>query len=606
MTMEEQFASFRNAPPPGPSYASGPSRGGEMTRLGSQGAFAIDPSLKPVEMSDPTYLTNHQPQRRSISGPVNARSGRQPSASTFLAAGGLAPVNTAMQRARSQADQFAYQDQPQVPITYSNQRVNYHFTPSTGYDPNFGAMQASYTYTHDSDDQQPRKFKKARTVAGNDLRSTRTGDFTSPQEIQVIPSDLRNHQEDLVGFGSNPAAEIAPIPSPHQGFEVNVIQPPESPSKSKLQEGIEDVINSFLGQLKSKAGNQSMSDDDFLNQIKLSLGSSDTMTSCGTSSIGPASARADSRSTGGIHCPKTNQVYFACPICQKIKKRQSDLNKHMQRHSKPYGCVFDKCQKTFGSKNDWKRHEQTQHEQQECWRCQLCFEVFFYDQSHYTEHMRLAHSTKRPEESAQTFRVARNYQGRFWCGFCRKIMTHTKTDVEAITLRFDHIAEHFTKEGKASKDWVELTGKGRTKKEIQDEQSKTTAEADGAASNSQATSGSTHSPSSRTSDSSPIQRSLSQHSAYSDSGHIAMADMQIPQDLTSTMTMQNPAIVQRQAQQTGSQGRHQSQQFVRAKFISCCQCSDYTRITLSSVCTECNHLFCTTCPVREEQLVRET
>jgi hypothetical protein len=176
----------------------------------------------------------------------------------------------------------------------------------------------------------------------------------------------------------------------------------------------------------------------------------------------------------------TKGPFYPCPICNRYCRRKNDLAKHMERHSKPYGCTFDGCRKAFGSKNDWKRHERTQHEQQECWRCHLCFAVFYIDRSHYVMHMISAHSVEHPEDIANRVRIARNHQGRFWCGFCKEIIVHTKTDQEALDLRFDHIASHFQKENRNSGQWEEVAT-GKTKQELkkmraQDKESSLTTE----------------------------------------------------------------------------------------------------------------------------------
>jgi hypothetical protein len=46
------------------------------------------------------------------------------------------------------------------------------------------------------------------------------------------------------------------------------------------------------------------------------------------------------------------------------------FRKHMKRHQKPYACTrVPGCDKRFGSKSDWKRHENDQHIQLQFWRC---------------------------------------------------------------------------------------------------------------------------------------------------------------------------------------------------------------------------------------------
>jgi hypothetical protein len=77
-----------------------------------------------------------------------------------------------------------------------------------------------------------------------------------------------------------------------------------------------------------------------------------------------------------------------------------------------------------------------------------------------------AHSVEHPEDIADRGRIARNHQGRFWCGFCKEIIVHTKTDQEALDLRFDHIASHFQEEHRNIGQWEELAGNGKTKQEL--------------------------------------------------------------------------------------------------------------------------------------------
>jgi hypothetical protein len=58
----------------------------------------------------------------------------------------------------------------------------------------------------------------------------------------------------------------------------------------------------------------------------------------------------------------------------------------MKRHDRPYGCTFSACNKTFGSKHDWKRHENSRH-------------IF-----------------------AQAGPCEEDLEGGFWCGFCQRLI----------------------------------------------------------------------------------------------------------------------------------------------------------------------------------------
>jgi uncharacterized C2H2 Zn-finger protein len=140
----------------------------------------------------------------------------------------------------------------------------------------------------------------------------------------------------------------------------------------------------------------------------------------------------------------------------------------MKRHERPYGCTFLTCNKTFGSKNDWKRHENSQHFHLETWRCDeerpeggACAKVCYRRQT-FSEHLVKAHqmSENDAKPKLDACRIGRNCQARFWCGFCNKLVDLKKKGVDAWTERFDHIDDHFMgrhglpKQG--IQDWVPM------------------------------------------------------------------------------------------------------------------------------------------------------
>lgn len=151
----------------------------------------------------------------------------------------------------------------------------------------------------------------------------------------------------------------------------------------------------------------------------------------------------------------------------------------MIRHQKPYGCTFDTCFQKSGSKDDWQRHEESQHEQKECWRCNgsetqdhhPCFEVFYTRLESYHLHLRKDHgitnyrAIKKATESAH---IPGRFQGKFWCGFCNRIQVLPQDTFgkAADRERVNHIVRHFRTEGKNIDQWVELGGHGRTKGEM--------------------------------------------------------------------------------------------------------------------------------------------
>jgi hypothetical protein len=115
-----------------------------------------------------------------------------------------------------------------------------------------------------------------------------------------------------------------------------------------------------------------------------------------------------------------------------------------------YGCTF-LCNKTFGSKNEWKRHENSQHFHSETWRCDnetsdgvVCAKVCYRRQS-FQDHLKTEHNIEDDtiKEQSESCRIGRNCQARFWCGFCSQIIGLERKGLDAWTERFDHIDDHF-------------------------------------------------------------------------------------------------------------------------------------------------------------------
>lgn len=138
----------------------------------------------------------------------------------------------------------------------------------------------------------------------------------------------------------------------------------------------------------------------------------------------------------------------------------------MKRHEKPYGCTFLTCNKIFGSKNDWKRHENSQHFHLEIWRCSeltldqnACTKVC-YRRMTFQEHLRKDHHVEDEaliKSKTDRCRIGRNCQSRFWCGFCGKSVDLKKKGLDAWTERFDHIDDHFMGRGvpkQSIREWI--------------------------------------------------------------------------------------------------------------------------------------------------------
>ncbi|KAL1867606.1 hypothetical protein Plec18167_008606 [Paecilomyces lecythidis] len=165
-----------------------------------------------------------------------------------------------------------------------------------------------------------------------------------------------------------------------------------------------------------------------------------------------------------------NEKPHKCHFCHKRTRLSCELRKHMKRHERPYGCTFPNCDKEFGSKADWKRHENSQHFHLQSWRCTLpdtsdrtleCARLF-YRQETFVQHITTLHSIKEEDKVKPLLlknRLGRNGQSQFWCGFCSKIIPLKQQGLEAWNERFNHIdIEHF-KRGQRIGSWVSPTGR---------------------------------------------------------------------------------------------------------------------------------------------------
>ena len=140
------------------------------------------------------------------------------------------------------------------------------------------------------------------------------------------------------------------------------------------------------------------------------------------------------------------------------------IRKHKKRHTRPYGCTFAGCSKAFGSKNDWKRHENTRHYQIETWRCHetssesrinQCAKLF-YRREQFQAHLKDGHGFNDDElirDKCRKYRIGRNGQSGFWCGFCKNIVTLKQKGLAAWDERFNHIDEHYSKQKLRIDQW---------------------------------------------------------------------------------------------------------------------------------------------------------
>lgn len=167
----------------------------------------------------------------------------------------------------------------------------------------------------------------------------------------------------------------------------------------------------------------------------------------------PSASGNDDSSDPGEH----QKAEINCEECGKAFSRKCELRKHMKRHEKPYGCTYKTCCKKFGSKNDWKRHESSQHFQLESWNCNVdgCDKVLprrelfkWHLINHHNEQ-----DSQKIDKLQEDCRLGRHCDPRFWCGFCDKFVEITGEVVNSWTKRCDHIDSHlFGKDGLEKKD----------------------------------------------------------------------------------------------------------------------------------------------------------
>jgi hypothetical protein len=170
----------------------------------------------------------------------------------------------------------------------------------------------------------------------------------------------------------------------------------------------------------------------------------------------------------------SNTKPVTCHICGSQVSRVCDLNKHIKRHKKPYGCTYPQCNKRFGAKSDWKRHENSQHFQLEAYRCthilpdtrKVCGK-HSYRADAFKDHLTTEHEVSSAEMTLvlKRSKIGKNCQVQHWCGFCQVIRPLKEKRNEAWDERFDHIAYHFEKEKKSIDEWL-CAEANKTKKQL--------------------------------------------------------------------------------------------------------------------------------------------
>ncbi|KIW48073.1 hypothetical protein, variant [Exophiala oligosperma] len=604
MPVRQQLAVY-NYPESTASYNSGPPLEFSMVRTQSFDLRNIDPRLS--SPSEPC-AQNSGSQRRRDSTPVNPADLRQqilPSHASNTQS--FAPPRITAVRPRSQTgfDQPLPTSRVSTDANLSNKYSSVHEQPWTGVQSHPPAMKVARNVKYAWENEQMRMIRGPYTVANPFLDVGRMTEVPSPQEVQpAMLHELRGEQEDIVMNADGGATGDAVTPISPLCPQVKVT-PPEGESKhdtTRLTKRLVDEIAHILGEhraLSNKDGPSlfSLSEEELLARFRSSLRSS--VSSVGSSSLSLVTGdNKDSETSAVKKCPATNQTYHICQQCGKIKMRASELKKHMQRHERPFGCTYDQCNKTFGSKNDWKRHEQSQHEQQECWRCLKCRKVIYHGQNHYVEHMRQVHCIDRidgTEHSPGNRRIARNHQGRFWCGFCKTIIAVTPdlVGVDAITYRFNHVSDHFVKDKMNIKSWVELDAGGKNKGSLIESSTNSTHDTPQEADEDEEGDKGDKGEGEDTIMTSSYSESDSPESSYLQGGSSHEKQTSQLTLAEHMMLFSGPPVNKIDAQSRRSNVGKSSPSLPQGYVIKCCQCGTSASWSLGEVCMDCGHKFCT-------------
>ncbi|GBF61953.1 hypothetical protein TMEN_4474 [Trichophyton mentagrophytes] len=131
-----------------------------------------------------------------------------------------------------------------------------------------------------------------------------------------------------------------------------------------------------------------------------------------------------------------------------------------------YGCTFKDCIRLFGNYDAWVEHERKQHCICEIWRCAVanqngeeCAKLFETAQI-FRQHLKGDHgcAPELEEDYVSDCHIGGDYQGRFWCGFCRKTCPVAEEGFEAMEKRHEHVGGHFN-DGQSIIEWVDAGGR---------------------------------------------------------------------------------------------------------------------------------------------------
>ncbi|KAH8797826.1 hypothetical protein F5884DRAFT_814424 [Xylogone sp. PMI_703] len=116
-----------------------------------------------------------------------------------------------------------------------------------------------------------------------------------------------------------------------------------------------------------------------------------------------------------------------------------------------YRCTHWGCSGTFGSVDDWKKHERN-HIWPEMWRSdegKVFYKRHLFEA--YLEHERgIDVNCEEWKERIKNCHIGARHQQRFWCGCCGRIVASEAEALDCFEYRFQHILDH------NSTQWISL------------------------------------------------------------------------------------------------------------------------------------------------------
>lgn len=212
--------------------------------------------------------------------------------------------------------------------------------------------------------------------------------------------------------------------------------------------------------------------------------------------------------------------------------------------------------------------------------------------------MRQVHCIDRidgTEHSPGNRRIARNHQGRFWCGFCKTIIAVTPdlVGVDAITYRFNHVSDHFVKDKMNIKSWVELDAGGKNKGSLIESSTNSTHDTPQEADEDEEGDKGDKGEGEDTIMTSSYSESDSPESSYLQGGSSHEKQTSQLTLAEHMMLFSGPPVNKIDAQSRRSNVGKSSPSLPQGYVIKCCQCGTSASWSLGEVCMDCGHKFCT-------------